>query len=110
MSHRHPASRTYTLSAGESRTIRVAAGSRWFAARGAVRLIEPSRWLGERIVRVEQTLPDGAVHRVERAGWVTLHALADAVLICSSPAGVAAALLGAAWRIIRSVRRAHAPA
>ena len=109
MSHRHPRSRTCRLRAGERRVIHAPAGSRWVVARGEADLIEAPRWLGERIVQVGQTLRGDTAHRVEQAGWVTLHARTDTVLICVEPAP-AASWLRAAWRIIRSSRRALAQA
>ena len=109
MSHRHSRSRTWPLIAGERRVIHAPAGSRWVVARGEAELIETPRWLGERIVQLEQTLRGDATYRVEQAGWVTLHARTDTVLVCVEPA-TAVAWLRAAWRIIRSTRRALAPA
>ena len=109
MAHRYAGSRTCSLSAGEHRVIHAAAGSRWVVARGEAELIEAPRWLGERIVQVVQTLRGDATYRAEQGGWVTLHARVDTVLVCIEPAS-AASWLRAAWRIIRSTRRAPAPA
>ena len=109
MAQRHSGSRTCSLSAGEHRAIRAAAGSRWVVARGEAELIEAPRWLGERIVQIVQTLRGDATYRVEQGGWVTLHARVDTVLVCVEPVA-AASWLRAAWRIIRSTRRALAPA
>jgi len=109
MAHRYAGSRTCSLSAGEHRVIHAAAGSRWVVARGEAELIEAPRWLGERIVQVVQTLRGDAMHRVEHAGWVTLYAHVDTALVCLEPA-TAASWLRSAWRIIRSTRRALAPA
>jgi len=109
MSHLHPGSRTCPLSAGERRVIYAPAGSRWVVARGEAELIEAPRWLGERIVHVGQILRGDATYRVEQAGWVTLYARVDSVLVCVE-AATAASWLRAAWRIIRSTRRALAPA
>jgi hypothetical protein len=109
MAHRHAGSRTCLLRAGERRVVHAVVGSRWLLARGEAELIEAPRWLGERIVQVVQTLRGDATYRVEQGGWVTLHARVDTVVVCLEPAA-AASWLRAAWRIIRSTRRALAPA
>lgn len=98
-----------SLRAGESRVIRAAAGSRWVALRGSVRLADAPRWLGERVVHVEQRLDAGAEHRVEHAGWLTVQASTDAHLLAWAPSRPTAALAAALWRIIRFTRRALAP-
>ena len=97
------------MSAGEQRMLRASAGSRWCAARGDVRLIEPPRWLGERLVGIELVLHDGAEHVFERGGWVALHAASDCALVCETRRSIAD-LVVAAWRIIRRGRVVRAPA
>jgi len=107
---RHPESTsTLLIGAGEHRLLRAAAGSRWFASRGDVRLIEPPRWLGERLVGIELVLHDGAEHVFERGGWVDLHAARDSALVCETPQSLASRLL-ATWRMIRPGRGARVPA
>ena len=101
--------RTLLISAGEHRLLRAAAGSRWLASRGDVRLIEPPRWLGERMVGIELVLHDGAEHVFERGGWVDLHAARDSALVCATPQSLVSRLL-AAWRMIRPGRGTRVPA
>ncbi|MBC8055650.1 MAG: hypothetical protein H7Y61_03640, partial [Rhizobiales bacterium] len=76
---------TFTMQRGERRLLRAATGSRWRTSRGAVRLIEPPRWLGEHVVQIDTTLRGGQPHRIDAGGWVTLHALADSVVDCELP-------------------------
>jgi len=109
MSRHSDSTRTLLISAGEHRLLRMAAGSRWFASHGDVRLIEPPRWLGERLVGIELVLHDGAEHVFERGGWVDLHAASDSALVCETPRTLASRLL-AAWRMIRPGRGARVPA
>jgi hypothetical protein len=97
---RNSTSQGFTLLAGEQRVLRVAAGSRCLVTRGELRLIEPVRWLGERIVRLDRVLGEGAEHVLEQGGWVTLRALTDGALLLEAPASLASAVLGA-WRVIR---------
>jgi len=97
---RPPESQGFTLFAGEQRVLRVAAGSRCIVARGELRLIEPARWLGERIVRLERVLGEGAEHVLETGGWITLQALTEGALLLEAPASLASTVLGA-WRITR---------
>jgi len=97
---RNPASRGFTLAAGEQRMLRVAAGSRCRVTRGELRLTEPARWLGERVVRLDRVLGEGAEHVLEQAGWVTLQALTDGSLLLEAPASLASTVRGA-WRAIR---------
>lgn len=96
-------SHRFTLLAGEQRMLRVAAGSRCLVVRGELRLIEPERWLGERIVRLEHVLGEGAEHVLEAGGWIALQALSDSALRLEAPASLASAVLGA-WRVIRAGR------
>ncbi|MEP6877142.1 MAG: hypothetical protein ABI887_22495 [Burkholderiales bacterium] len=97
------------MTAGEHRVLRAPPGSRWFAARGDVRLIEPPRWLGERLVGLELVLHDGAEHVFESGGWVGLQAASDCTLICEARRPVAGFLM-AMWRIIRPGRALRASA
>ena len=97
------------MTAGEHRLLRVPSGSRWFAARGDVRLIEPPRWLGERLVGIELVLHDGAEHVFERGGWVDLHAASDSALVCETPPSFASRV-AALWRMIQSGRAVRRPA
>lgn len=103
-------SMTVSLRAGERRVLRAPAGSRWLAQRGEVRVIEAPRWLGERVVQVEQMLQRGTTHRVAQAGWLTLQATTDALLLGLPPTKPVDTLRAIAWRIIRSTRRALVPA
>lgn len=108
--HRH-SSGILRLRAGERRVVQVPPGSGWTAVQGDVRVTEPPRWLGERVVRIERTLQRGSSLCIEQAGWITLHAPVDAVLFTTAPSGGVSTGLGAAvWRIIRSTRRALTPA
>ena len=103
------ASRTWLLTAGEHRVLRAPSGSRWWAARGEIRLIEPPRWLGERLVGIELVLDDGAEHVVEHGGWIGVHAASDCALRCETRQS-AADFWAALWRIIRPGRSARASA
>jgi hypothetical protein len=109
MSHHPDPTRTLPITAGEHRLLHAAAGSRWFASGGDVRLIEPPRWLGERLVGIELVLHDGAEHVFERGGWVDLHAASDSALICETRRSLASRLR-AAWRMIQPGRGARVPA
>jgi hypothetical protein len=104
----HDSTKTWLLTSGEQRLLRAPTGSRWIAARGDVRLDEPPRWLGERLVGIQLMLHDGAEHVVERGGWIGLEAASNCALVCETPPSFAR-LLTAAWRIIRP-GRTHAPA
>ena len=103
------ATRTLLLTAGEHRVLRAPSGSRWCAARGEVRLIEPPRWLGERLVGVELVLHDGAEYVFESGGWIGVHAARDCALRCETRRP-AAGFWTALWRIIRPRRNARASA
>jgi len=71
----HEPRTTWQLAAGESRLLKMAARTRWIAARGKLRLTEPPKWLGERVLRHAVALQEGESHVVEMAGWVMVHAL-----------------------------------
>lgn len=94
-------STTWQLSAGDSRLLHVAAGTRWVAARGMLRLSEPPRWLGERVLGPCVTLHDGEAHVFESAGWATVQALADSTLRGQTPASLVSRWWrsGRAWRV-----------
>ena len=109
MLHDFSPTTTWRLTAGEQRLLHAAAGSRWVAARGEVRLTEPPRWLGERLVGIQLVLHDGAEHVVEHGGWVALQALRGSVLVCETRPSLAS-LLRAAWRMIRPGHSTCAPA
>jgi hypothetical protein len=103
MTRRSADARTFQLAAGECRVLRAAAGSRWVAARGMLRLTEPPRWLAERVLSPVVALGEGQVHVVEAAGWISLQALADSTLHCETPASAVA-------RWFRPGRAARVPA
>ena len=106
----HPiAARSLLLTAGEHRLLRAPSGSRWCAARGEVRLIEPPRWLGERLVGIELVLHDGAEHVFERGGWIGVHAPNGCALTCETRQPVTG-FWRAMWRIIRPGRALRASA
>jgi len=86
MARRSTDARTLQLAAGECQALRAAKGSRWVAARGMLRLTEPPRWLGERVLSPVVALREGEAHVVESAGWITLQALADSTIHCEAPA------------------------
>jgi hypothetical protein len=108
MPHDSRPTKTWRLTAGEQRLLHTPPGSRWIATRGDVRLTEPPRWLGERLVGIQLVLHDGAEHVVEHGGWVALQALGDSLLICETRP-LFTRLLWAAWRIIRPGRSTCAP-
>ena len=101
--------RTWRLAAGEQRMLRVSAGSRWIVARGEACLIEPPRWLGDRLVGIQLVLHDGAEHRIEHGGWVSLQARGDCAVICATRRPVVERLK-ALWRMMRPGRAVRAPA
>ena len=109
MLHDPRPTKTWLLTAGEQRLMHTPPGSRWIAARGDVRLAEPPRWLGDRLVGIQLVLHDGAEHVVERGGWVALQALSDSALVCETRLPLAG-LLGTVWRIIRPGRAIGVPA
>ncbi|HEY4066501.1 MAG TPA: hypothetical protein VGM74_06365 [Burkholderiaceae bacterium] len=109
MPHAELDSSTLRLRAGERRVLRVPAHARWTATRGGVRLTEPPRWLGERLLSRVATLREGESLGLDEAGWVTLQALGECTLVCEVPRPVAARL-AAAWRMIRSGRATRATA
>lgn len=58
---------------------------------GCVQLVAPPAWFGETMFSATQRLEEGAVHRVERGGWVELQALAPARLRLHAPQPAAGA-------------------
>ena len=93
--------RTWSLAGGESRLLHAAAGTRWTATRGTLRVSEPPQWLGERLLSRSVMLHEGESHVVDSAGWVTLQALSDACVQCQAPQGQVARWFrsGRAWRV-----------
>lgn len=63
------------LDAGRTLRLPVAAGTVLVARAGRLRVQEPPRWLGERMVVVGQDLAEGQAHAVGGAGWVEVGAL-----------------------------------
>jgi len=63
------------LDAGRTLRLPVAAGTVLVARAGRLRVQEPPRWLGERMVVVGQDLAEGQAHAVDGAGWVEVGAL-----------------------------------
>jgi hypothetical protein len=98
--------RTLRLAAGEHRVLRVDAGSRWLVLRGELCWSDAPRWLGERLVCATHALPEGAEHRCEHPGWITLQARTASTLVCETPMPIGDRLR-AAWRIIRGSAVAH---
>jgi len=63
------------LDAGQTLRLPVAAGTVLVARAGRLRVQEPPRWLGERMVVVGQDLAEGQAHAVDGVGWVEVGAL-----------------------------------
>ena len=63
------------LDAGRTLRLPVAAGTVLVARAGRLRVQEPPRWLGERMVVVGQDLAEGQAHAVDGVGWVEVGAL-----------------------------------
>jgi hypothetical protein len=103
MLHLPTSMKTLLLRAGERRLVAARSGSRWVAVRGDLRLSEPPRWLGERVVALELTLREGTEHVLENGGWITLSTATDSVLRAEAPRSIAS-IVAVAWRIIRSAR------
>ena len=89
----HEPRTTWQLAAGESRLLNMAARTRWIAARGKLRLTEPPKWLGERVLRHAVALQEGESHVVEMAGWVMVHALSDSTVLCQAPASLMSSMI-----------------
>ena len=98
------------LRAGDSRLMRLTAGSEVIVTRGELILVEPVRWLGEVGAPALQRLRSGESQRIDAAGWFTLTATSDCELVwvahcvaaplASPPAGRVAAWAGSrasAW-------------
>lgn len=76
------------LQAGQLAWQRVRRGSTLRVQAGAVMLYEAPQWLGERVVQGGVPLHAGAVHRVERSGWLRLDAAAAARCRIEAPVSV----------------------
>ena len=63
------------LDAGQTMRLPVAAGTVLVARAGRLRVTEPRRWLGERVVVVSRDLDEGQAHVVDGAGWVEVGAV-----------------------------------
>lgn len=57
---------------------------------GCARLVAPPSWFGETVFTATTLLEEGAVHRVERGGWIELQALAPVRLRIHAPRQAAA--------------------
>jgi len=94
-------SNTWSLAVGESRLLHAAAGSRWTAARGMLRVTEPPRWLGERVTGRTLLLHEGESHVVDAAGWVMVHAADAGTLQVQSPVSSSASMIVMLLRWLR---------
>jgi len=72
---------TTPLAAGQRLYLAVDAGTTLLAARGALRIEEPPRWLAERMQPVARQVGEGQAYVVEQAGWLCVHALGEAQLV-----------------------------
>lgn len=69
------------LRAGDSRLMRLAAGTQVIVSRGELTLVEPVRWLGEVGAPALQRLRSGESQRIDATGWFTLTATSDCELV-----------------------------
>lgn len=77
------------LRAGDSRLLRIAAGSEVIMSRGELTLVEPVRWLGEVGWPAMHRLRSGESQRIDAAGWFTLTATSDCELVWVAHFGAA---------------------
>lgn len=74
------------LAAGEAWRQQVEAGSRIVCSGGAVCLVLPPQWLGERVLFAPSTLlQDGQAEVVACGGWIEVHAVDAAVFLYRPP-------------------------
>lgn len=74
----------WRLASGQTAHLPVDTGSRLMVLAGRVRLEWPVEWMGEVALRQSTDAGEGLTGRFERAGWVSVQALADAE-ICLQP-------------------------
>ncbi|HSV46870.1 MAG TPA: hypothetical protein VLJ58_13870 [Ramlibacter sp.] len=77
-------SQRWRLAAGQTAHIPVTQGSQLAVLAGRVRVEWPADWLGEVAMRHRVDSGEGLACRFERAGWVTVQAVADTE-ICLHP-------------------------
>ncbi len=91
------------LRAGDSRLMRLAAGSEVIVTRGELMLVEPVRWLGEVGAPAMQRLRSGESQRTDAAGWFTLTATSDCELAWVAHCEAAPLALTSAGRIAAGI-------